>query len=218
MIKYGVEIEVTKLSIQAATDMLKNNKAFSDKTNKILNKEVSIIDWFDGWLVKEDGSLKPYGSELVSPIFSWENRGQVFEMIDLLKRNWAKCNQSCGFHVHLSGDFPNRWENMKPIIEEWYERIKPGFRPARQRRDDYCSETLGQRRYQIVSPIIRAPEDINSYCEGVWKVTVPHIEIRLFNAHLCKRWIHRCLKISRELGETLENVRSVAATTRVQVA
>ena len=115
----------------------------------------------------------------------------------------------------MSGDFPNKWEDMKPIIQEWYKRIKPGFRPARQRRDDYCSEELCLRKYQIVAPVIRAPEDIYNYAGGVWKVTKPHIEIRLFNAHLCKRWIHRCLKISKELGEILENVRSVSATTRV---
>jgi len=208
LIRYGVEIEVSKLSIQAATDMLRNHKAFSNNTQEILNKEVFIIDWFDDWLIKEDGSIRPYGSELVSPIFSWENRGQVFEMVDLLKRNWAKCNQSTGFHVHISGDFPNKWEDMKPTIEKWYEKIKPAFRPARQRRDDYCSEVLGQRKYQIVAPIIRAPEDISSYCDGVWKVTQPHIEVRLFNAHLCKRYIHRCLVASKELGEILENTKS----------
>ena len=188
--------------------MLRNHKAFSNNTQEILNKEVFIIDWFDDWLIKEDGSIRPYGSELVSPIFSWENRGQVFEMVDLLKRNWAKCNQSTGFHVHISGDFPNKWEDMKPTIEKWYEKIKPAFRPARQRRDDYCSEVLGQRKYQIVAPIIRAPEDISSYCDGVWKVTQPHIEVRLFNAHLCKRYIHRCLVASKELGEILENTKS----------
>lgn len=204
MIQYGVEIEVAKLSIQSATDMLRNHKTFSDNTNKILNSKVSIINWFDDWLIKEDGSIKPYGSELVSPIFSWENRSQVFEMIDLLKRNWAECNQSCGFHIHMSGNFPNKWEDMKPTIKAWYKRIKVGFRPARQRRDDYCSEELCQRKYQIVAPVIRAPEDTSGYCEGVWKVTQPHLEIRLFNSHLCKRWVWRCLKVSKELGELLE--------------
>ena len=86
MLKFGVELEVAKLSIQSATDMLRNKRAFSDKINEELNKKVYIIDWFDGWLIKEDGSIRPYGSELVSPIFTWETRGQVFEMVSLLQK------------------------------------------------------------------------------------------------------------------------------------
>lgn len=208
MLRFGVEIEVAKLSIQSATDMLRNNKVFPDTLGKMLSNEVNIINWFDEWQIKKDGSIRPYGSELVSPIFTWETSGQVFEMIDLLKRNRGKCNQSCGFHIHMSGNFPNKWNDMKPTIARWYERIKPAFKPARQRKDNYCSEELGQRKYQIVAPVIRAPEDINNYCEGIWKVTSPHIEVRLFNAHLCKRYIHRCLKATQELGKLLENLKS----------
>jgi len=215
MLRFGVEIEVAKLSVQAAIDMLRNNKAFPNDDK--LSDTVSIINWFDDWLIKEDGSIRPYGSEFVSPIFTWENRSQVFEMIDLLKRNWAKCNQSCGFHVHMSGDFSNKWSTMTPIIEKWYKRIKPGFKPARQRRDEYCIERLDQAKYRICRPVIVHPESAESYCSGEWKVTQPRIEIRLFNAHLCKRWVHRCLVVSRELGETLENTRSVSASPRVQL-
>jgi hypothetical protein len=208
MLRFGVEIEVTKLSVQAAIDMLRNNKAF---TNDIkLSDTVSTINWFDDWLVKEDGSIHPYGSELVSPIFTWQNRGQVFEMIDLLKRNWAKCNQSCGFHVHMSGDFPEKWKEMCPIIEVWYKRIKLGFKPAKSRRDEYCIEKLDQAKYRICRPVITNPESIESYCAGEWKVSKPHIEVRLFNSRLCKRWIWRCLKVCKQLGELLEEQKIIA--------
>jgi hypothetical protein len=190
--KFGIELEVVYLSVSNAIDIFRGRL---------------YRDMFNDWQIKEDGSLHPFGVELVSPVFEWQNRGQVFDIIDILKRNRARSNQSTGFHVHMSGNFPNKWEDMKPTIARWYERIKPGFRPAKQRRDDYCSEALGQRKYQIVAPIIRAPEDISSYCNGVWEKTIPHIEIRLFNAHLCKRWVWRCLKASKELGCLLENAK-----------
>jgi hypothetical protein len=184
MLKFGVEIEVANLDINKAEDLLRQHNIGKNYTQT--------------WKAVMDGSINPYGSEFVSPIFTWEEKDAIFEVIDLIKTTKGTCNQSCGLHIHMSGDFPKSWDSMKETIWKWYLSIQPGFIPAKRRKSSYCKEKLGKDKHQIVTPVR----------ECAWNIESPHIELRLFNAHLCKRWFYRCLKTSRELGIILEGLKS----------
>lgn len=180
MLRFGVEIEVADVDVFKAESLVRQHN--------------------QGWKAVVDCSILPHGSEFVSPIFTWEERDGIFEIADLIKTTDGTCNQSCGFHVHMSGDFPTSWDEMKEHIWNWYLTIQPGFKPAQRRRNGYCKEELGTNKHQIIRPV----------CEHLWQRESPHIELRLFNAHLCRRWIYRCLKASRELGLILESLKPAA--------
>lgn len=179
MLRFGVEIEVAGIKKQSSIDL--EGPPY-------------------GWKIACDGSISPHGEEFISPIFTWDIKDSVFEVVDIIKTTGGFCNQSCGLHIHMSGDFPTSWDEMKEHIWNWYRSILPGFKPAQRRRNGYCKEELGTNKHQIVRPV----------CEQFWQKEPPHIEIRLFNAHLDRRWIYRCLKASRELGTILESLKSAA--------
>lgn len=149
----------------------------------------------EGWQCVGDGSISPVGLEFVSPIFTWEDRGQVFKMVEELQSKGASCNQSCGLHVHMSGEFPE-WKTIRKTGEKWYEGIKSGFRPAEPRRSRYVVETWNESYPYEKYRLVRLVE------ESFFR---KHIEVRLFNAHLCKRWVARCLGATKQFGETLES-------------
>jgi len=182
VLRFGVEVEVARVDINIAENLVREHN---------LSRRYE-----QGWRTSLDCSINPYGSEFISPIFTWDTRNDIFTVIDAIKKTGGFCNQSCGFHVHLSGDFPESWNEMKEHIWKWYLSILPGFKPAKRRRDGYCKEELGTNKHQIVHPV----------CEHLWQRESPHLELRLFNAHLCKRWMYRCIKVSRELGIILESL------------
>jgi hypothetical protein len=173
MLRFGVEVEVADTKHYPSID----------------------IEGTYGWKITCDESINPHGMEFISPIFTWDTKDAIFTVIDIIKTTGGFCNQSCGFHVHMSGDFPPSWDAIKEPIWKWYRSILPGFMPAKRRKNGYCQEKLGTDKHQIVRPV----------CEHQWTKESPHIELRLFNAHLCKRWIYRCLKVSKQLGELLES-------------
>jgi hypothetical protein len=175
---FGVEIEVSS-----------GHQKYQDLKN------VSVPYWHN----KSDISIRPHGREFISPTFEWENRGQIFDTIKRLQNLGVRCNQSCGLHVHMSGLFPKWNRQLEEHLENWYEKIKPGFKSAASRRRGYCTEFDGNnRRYHFVCRVGRNGDRL-------------HIEIRLFNAHLCQRWVARCLWEAKKLGESLENMARIAA-------
>lgn len=181
MIRFGVEIEAAGVDINKAESLVK-------QYNLAHHPE-------QAWKTVLDCSINPHGLEFISPIFTWDTRDAIFEISDLINEAGGICNQSCGFHVHMSGDFPTSWDEMKEHIWNWYRSILPGFKPAKRRKNSYCKEELGTDKHQIIRPV----------CEHLWQRESPHIELRLFNAHLCRRWIYRCLNASKQLGELLES-------------
>jgi len=119
-------------------------------------------------------------------------------VVESLQPEGASCNQSCGLHIHMSGVFPE-WKKIVEVGEKWYKSIKAGFRPARQRRG-YCIEKIeltSREKYRMIRPV--------QISNGR-----THLEVRLFNAHLNKRWIARCLGVTKQLGEVLESQTLVA--------
>jgi hypothetical protein len=171
---FGVEIEVTR-----------------GKCTYENLKEVCIPRWRN----IPDYSIKPRGREFVSPIFDWDNRGQVFDSVTILQRFGARCNQSCGFHVHMSGNFPEWSSSLVEYLEEWYTHLQGGFKSAKRRERLHCTRDLSfsNGRYRFIRPVNKDGDRL-------------HIEIRLFNIHLCKRWIARCLWEAKKLGESLEQM------------
>jgi len=92
MLRFGVEIEVADISVDPNNDRTLRNTT--------------------RWEIKYDSSIQPSGLEFVSPIFEWENRGQVFDMVDRIKGK-GKCNQSCGLHIHMSGEFGSSFHSVR---------------------------------------------------------------------------------------------------------
>lgn len=70
---FGVEIEVC-----AATNPERHLKSLD----------------FDHWISEPDISIFPQGREFISPIFEWENRGQVFDVVETRRAHGAHCNQT----------------------------------------------------------------------------------------------------------------------------
>lgn len=177
MLRFGVELEIANI-----------NMSYDDERT---------IESTTGWDIKCDISIDPSGLEFVSPVFEWENREQVFKMVERIKTGWpkAECNQSCGLHVHMSGEFGYSFDEVRKIGRQWYHSIEDGFKPAKRRRNKYCFlDFVGPReRYDAIRLVTSPLSDDRM-----------HIEIRLFNMHLCKRWIARCLFKAKELGDLLE--------------
>jgi hypothetical protein len=177
MLRFGVELEIAKISMDY--------------------EDALTIKRTTDWDIKSDASIQPSGLEFVSPIFDWDNRGQVFKMVERIKTGWpkAECNQSCGLHVHMSGDFGPFFPIVRKIGQQWYKGIEDGFKPSAGRKAQYCMLRFNgpEMRYDAIRHV-----STHSY-DGTM-----HIEIRLFNIHLCKRWIARCLWKARELGDILE--------------
>ena len=172
---FGVEIEVTR-----------------GKTTWAAIKTTEFSRWYN----VSDCSIYPNGREFVSPKFRWEERGQVFDVVEDLQDAGARCNQSRGFHVHMSGKFPVWDQSLKQYLEAWYEKLQPGFKPARHRREEYCTDfdnPIKGERYHFVRFVGMDSGHL-------------HIELRFFNAFLCKRWVARCLWEAKKLGDALEQM------------
>lgn len=109
--KVGIELEVADIDVGKASKLLKTNdlegfKVYIDHTIRQYNKDEDRGDIFFTGSHYGDKTFKLPTAEIVNATpFSPNNEDEIkniFQMMDLLRKNGAKVNYSCGFHIHVS--------------------------------------------------------------------------------------------------------------------
>lgn len=101
--------------------------------------------WDPWWQIKYDVSVeKPgyVGLEIVSPIITWSQRGQIETICRMLKENGCIVNETAGLHIHhgVKGDYQpkdflrliNIYKSLESIIDGLVDETR------RKHRNDYC--------------------------------------------------------------------------------
>ncbi|MEA4922838.1 MAG: amidoligase family protein [Eubacteriaceae bacterium] len=132
--KYGIEIEMTGITRATAASCVA--KYFSTRYSRAYGVYDTYLvpDQSDRtWKVMYDGSIRPqeyadghltrttqpeYKVELVSPILCYEDIETLQEIIRLLFAAGARCNKSCGIHVHVDASAykPQTLRNIINIV------------------------------------------------------------------------------------------------------
>ena len=104
--KFGIEMEFTGVTRRAAANIL---GVFFGTGYREVGGTYHAFEACDTdgrrWQVMSDSSVHVNGGEqceLVSPVLGFSDMPLLMEVIRQLRHNGAKCNDSCGFHVHLS--------------------------------------------------------------------------------------------------------------------
>lgn len=136
--KYGVEIEFTGISQQAAAAAI--NAAGVVAEVQGYNHLTCPF-----WKVVTDASC---GLEVVSPILRGEDGiRQIRKVCDSLTEAGAKVNRRCGYHVHLDvSDF--ELSHFKNLLKLWvkFEDVFDSFQPPSRRSNanTFCQSNLGR--------------------------------------------------------------------------
>ena len=134
--KYGVEIEFTGISQQAAVDAL--NAAGVRTEFQSYNHRTCPV-----WKVVTDSSC---GLEAVSPILQGEDGlQQIARVCDALAAAGARVNKNTAYHVHLDvSDF--RIQHARNLVKLWvkFEDVFDTFQPASRRLNEnrYCQSNI----------------------------------------------------------------------------
>lgn len=130
--KFGVEIELTGLNVEAATAALReigDDIRLSDRNN-YRHTDNNV------WKVVHDGSLDSYNScEVVSPILEGDDGfEQIRKVCRKLVESGARVNRQCGLHVHLdAGDLNGH--QIRQIFHRYarHEETIDSFMPRSRR-------------------------------------------------------------------------------------
>jgi hypothetical protein len=99
-LRFGVEIEVAMIDGGAAAAALRTVVGPTWRTDARGDHRVAMADGRE-WTVTRDGSIHPFGCEVVSPILTWADMDLVQRVVRALRGAGAKANRSCGLHVHV---------------------------------------------------------------------------------------------------------------------
>jgi hypothetical protein len=174
---------------------------------------VSLPGWvmsLDEHQIDENGEES--GSELKPSPITWEDRGQIIEMLDRLRQQGAIANWSCGLHVHV-GLEPWGEAIVLPLIDAAI-RVQEALREllcASEHRLIFCPPvTEAMRERYVASPgedALRNPGRPQSHRCGIntraW-FDVGTVEIRYANGSLDSaevlNTIELCLRFVATVG------------------
>lgn len=138
--KCGIEIELS------GKDFEFNPNSKVDKEDIIMDKVESMFKIFglDDWKVVHDGSIEPYGCEIVSPVLNRERFSELRTVLNIAKMLKLKPNKSCGLHVHHDiSDFNMRnVYNLGMIYMRYEYDLLPSIFNYGRMTNNYCRPAL----------------------------------------------------------------------------
>ena len=136
---FGVEFEVAMIGVPDAQRALLS--ALGGK--KVLTaKDENAIEDPDGkeWVIKDDGTIKPHGKEVASPILDLRELPKVLRVAKALKEvgGVSDPDHGCGIHVHASHPYQDLW--AAPITSKGIRLGQRATASVDPRRKFYAGE------------------------------------------------------------------------------
>lgn len=212
--KFGVEIEMTGISIDKTVWLLK--EYFKDR-NKLFH--CAKDNQGRKWIAKGDGTINKEGKngggvELVTPILEYGDIKTLKEIIIKLRKAGAIVNKSCGLHIHVDGTVhtSNSVKRLLNDVITHQEMLYKALNVYKNRRVLYCEEIYIKELKKIID---LSPPTLGRIGEVAYQknkiVNLGHlsdnkyarnntIEFRIFNSTLnedeAEAYIKLCLALS----------------------
>lgn len=155
--RFGIEIEMTGLSRQRASQVLSEYFGRPASFDGGYYGEYSVLDSQSRrWKVMSDGSIKTekkegrqivtadntYSVELVSPICRYEDIETIQEIVRRLRQAGMIANKSCGIHIHLDASPHNAstLRNITNIMASKEDLIYKAMQVEVARERQYCKK------------------------------------------------------------------------------
>lgn len=155
--RFGIEIEMTGLTRQAAAEVLSDHFGDPISHDGGYYGEYSVLDSESRrWKVMSDGSITclkkesgrvvsadgNYSVELVSPICRWSDIETIQEIVRKLRCAGMIADKSCGIHVHVdaSQHNANTLRNITNIMASKEDLIYKAMQVEVVREHQYCKK------------------------------------------------------------------------------
>lgn len=163
----GIEIEYTGISLKSSAKIIA--ELFSTSIQEIevrKNNDVRPAWKVKDWVLITDKSINPEGDssyqcELVSPVLT--EFSDLKLIVDALKSNGAKVNDTCGCHIHI--DCPTKVTQLHKIIEYYFNfKYQDDMLIPYSTRSNYCKcippEVLWDYKFNMNSGKFQTVNDV----------------------------------------------------------
>lgn len=195
-LKFGVELEAIGIDKPTA---YKKFGEIEGLTLEPVNSLGHMVVNFGNlpYRVKEDGSLKPIGCEVVSPILEQSTLHSLKPVIQHMVGMGLRCNKTCGLHVHIGvpDGLQVTKEHLDVLYDNWHllsGTLWRNINPHPGRNREYAKLNFRRSQLGVVRKLAVNATEINH-----GKRTV---EFRAFNGHLDFRYVCRAVRFAAAMS------------------